>query len=164
MLDDRILNAPRKLRGNCYDDFTEGQVFDHHWGRTVEAADNVLFNSATIHYNPLYFNAETAKADGHKGVVTNPFLAFSVVFGLSVEDLSERGGAFLGIDDLEFYAPVYPGDTLTARSTVMKMRESKSDASYGIVTWKTQGFNQSGEQVLQYLRTNLVIRQAAEAV
>jgi itaconyl-CoA hydratase len=163
MLDERLMNAPVKQRGNCFEDFEPGRVFDHHWGRTLEVADNTLFNSATLHYNPLYFNVERAKAEGHPGVVANPMLAFCIVFGLSVEDLSERGGAFLGIDDLVFLKPVYPGDTLTARSTVVAKRESKSDPAYGIVTWLTEGFDQTGCKVLEYKRSNLVIKRSAEA-
>ena len=50
--------------------------------------------------------------------VINPFLVLCTVVGLSVEDLSEAGGPFLGIDELTFHRPVYPGDTLTARSDV----------------------------------------------
>lgn len=163
-LDERLADAPVRTRGNCYEDFDEGRVFEHHWGRTVETADNVIFNAATIHYNPLYFNAERAKADGHKGVVANPYLAFSIVFGLSVEDCSERGGAFLGLDDLVFHKAVYPGDTLTARSTVVARRESKSDPDYGIVTWHTEGFDAEGGKVLEYKRSNLVIKRAASRV
>src|SRR3546814_4969894 len=79
-------------------------------------------------------------------------LVFAIVFGLSVEDLSERGGAFLGVDDLSFARPVHVGDTLTARSTVMALRESKSDRNYGIATWLTEGFNQHGERVIVFTR------------
>src|SRR3546814_5638955 len=85
-------------------------------------------------------------------------LVFAIVFGLSVEDLSERGGAFLGVDDLSFARPVHVGDTLTARSTVMALRESKSDRNYGIATWLTEGFNQHGERVIVFTRSNLVPR------
>src|SRR3546814_3329875 len=77
-------------------------------------------------------------------------LVFAIVFGLSVEDLSERGGAFLGVDDLSFARPVHVGDTLTARSTVLALRESKSDRNYGIATWLTEGFNQHGERVIVF--------------
>src|SRR3546814_20673887 len=85
-------------------------------------------------------------------------LVFAIVFGLSVEDLSERGGAFLGVDDLSFARPVHVGDTLTARSTVMALRESKRERNYGIATWLTAGFNQHGERVIVFTRSNLVPR------
>lgn len=150
--------ARRWPKGHQYEDFRVGQVFHHHWGRTINDGDNSLFTTLTLSYNPLYFNAEYAKACGHPGVVVNPLLTFLTVFGLSVEDLSEAGGPFLGVADLTFHRPVYPGDTLTARSTVVDMRESESRPESGIVTWHTEGFNQRGELVIDFRRTNLVAK------
>lgn len=143
-------------KGRSLDEFEVGRRFEHHWGRTLTDSDNTLFTTATLAYNPLYFNAEFARAEGHQGVVINPMLVICTVVGLSVEDLSEAGGPFLGIDELTFHRPVYPGDTLTASSTVLLVRESKSMAGFGIVTWHTEGRNQRGEPVVDYKRTNLV--------
>lgn len=153
---------PLRLRGNSYDDFEVGAVFNHHWGRTIEQSDNLLFSLSTLQLNPLYFNREYAKSEGHADIVISPMLVFAMVFGLSVEDLSERGGAFLGVDDLSFGEPAHVGDTLTARSTVTALRESKSDASYGIATWLTEGFNQRDERVIVFTRSNLVPRRDAK--
>lgn len=151
--------APRKWRkGNHFQDFQPGQEFDHHWGRTINEGDNSLFSSLTLSFNPLYFNAEFAKEHGHPAIVVNPMLVWTTVFGLSVEDLSEAGGLFLGVDDLTFHLPVYPGDTLTAHSVVTDMRESESRPESGIVTWHTQGYNQRGERVIDFKRTNLVAK------
>ncbi|MGB4862367.1 MAG: MaoC family dehydratase [Tepidiformaceae bacterium] len=145
-------------KGNHFEQFTIGQEFTHHWGRTINEGDNSLFSSLTLSYNPAYFNAEFAKAHGHPSAQVNPMLVFTTVFGLSVEDLSEAGGLFLGVDDLTYGVPVYPGDTLTASSTVTDMRESESRPESGIVTWHTRGENQRGEQVIEFHRTNFVAR------
>ena len=110
-------------KGTSFEEFTPGRVFVHHWGRTITQADNTIFTTLTLHYNPRYFNAEFARAEGHPDVVVCPMLVFNTVFGLSVQDLSEAGGMFLGIEDLTFYEPVYPGDTLTASSEVLDCRE-----------------------------------------
>jgi len=144
-------------KGRRYEDFEVGQTFEHHWGRTITEADNVLFSTATLAYNPLYLNADAARAAGHPGVVVNPMLVFTVVFGLSVEDLSEGGGPFLGVEKLTFHRPVYVGDTLDARSEVVEMRESESRPTAGIVTWHTEGLRR-GEVVIDYRRSNLVPR------
>ena len=77
------------LRGNRYEDFEVGRRFVHHWGRTVTEADNTLFCTLTLHYNPHYTNAAFARAHGHPNTPVNPLLVFNTVFGLSVEDLSE---------------------------------------------------------------------------
>lgn len=141
--------------GNLYEDFVVGQVFKHHWGRTISEAENLIFTSLTMTYNPMYFNKEYAKRFGHNNMVVNPLIVFNVVLGLSVEDLSEVGGPFLGVDKLIFHRPVYPGDTLYAESTVIDKRESKSRPEYGIVSWKTVGKNQKGDIVVEYERRNL---------
>jgi acyl dehydratase len=144
-------------KGRSYDDFEVGQTFEHHWGRTITEADNVLFSTATLAYNPLYLNAEHARADGHPGAVVNPMLVFTTVFGLSVEDLSEGGGPFLGVEALTFHRPVYAGDTLNARSEVVDKRESASRPNAGIVTWWTEGLR-GDEVVIDYRRSNLVYK------
>jgi itaconyl-CoA hydratase len=147
-------------KGRTFEDFAVGQVFDHHWGRTITEADNVLFTTTTLAYNPLYTNAEFARAHDHPGVVVNPLLVFTTVFGLSVEDLSEGGGPFLGVEALTYHRPVYAGETLTARSEVMDLRESESRPNVGIVTWHTEGL--VGDYlVLDYRRTNLVYKRGA---
>ena len=152
------LHADAKLRprGNRYEDFEPGRHFVHHWGRTVTAADNTLFSTLTLHYNPHYTNQAFAVAHGHPTTPVNPLLVFNTVFGLSVEDLSEGGGPFLGVDELSYLQTVYPGDTLYARSEVVARRLASNRPGYGIVTWHTRGANQKGEEVITFKRTNLV--------
>jgi acyl dehydratase len=142
-------------KGRLFEEFEVGQSFEHHWGRTLNDGDNSLFSTATLAHNPLYFNVEYAKAHGHSTTVINPFLVLCTVVGLSVEDLSEAGGPFLGIDELTFHRPAYPGDTITARSKVVSARESDTRPAFGIVTWHTEGFNQRGELVVDFKRSNL---------
>ena len=156
-----LTTFPLVPKGNRFEDFSEGRIFEHHWGRTINEGDNSLFVTMALRYTPLYFNAEYARAHGHPGVVVDPLLVLCTAVGLSVEDLSEGGGPFLGLEDLEFHRPVYPGDTVTARSTVVSKRESESRPQFGIVTWRTEAFNQKGEIVLSYSRSNLVAKRSA---
>ena len=145
-------------KGRHYEDFVVGDAFIHHWGRTIFEGDNILFTTLTLHYNPSYFNVVYARQNGHPRLVVAPLLAFNVVFGLSVEDLSEAGGPFLGVDALNFNRFVYVGDTLTASSVVVEKRLSSSRSDFGIVTWHTSGRNQDDEVVVDFKRTNLVRR------
>lgn len=147
---------PIVKRGNQYQDFEIGQVWHHHWGRTITEGDNVMFSTATCNWNPMHLNVEYAKAHGHPDMVVNPMLVLCTVVGMSVEDLSEGGGPFLGVNQCTFHAAVYPGDTLTAQSIVEEMRSSTSRPNTGIVTWHTKAHNQRGELVIDYWRTNLV--------
>ncbi|MEM7221137.1 MAG: MaoC family dehydratase [Pseudomonadota bacterium] len=154
-----IMNdAVLRKRGQGYHDFEVGEVIHHHWGRTITEADAIAFAHLTLAYNPLYFNREYAKAHGHPDIVVNPQLVFNVILGLSVEICSEGlGGPFLGVYDLKYLEPVYPGDTLTAVSTTEAKRLSESSEGRGVVTWFNEGFNQKGSKVIEYRRSNLAI-------
>ena len=158
MSDDFRARSRKLPKGNLFDDFQVGQIFQHHWGRTLSESDNTLFSTLTLSYNPLYFNAPYARAHGHRVPVVNPMLVFLTVFGLSVEDLSEGGGPFLGVFDLTYDRPVYPGATLTARSRTVETRLSASNPANAIVTWASEGFIETGERVVAFRRTNLVRR------
>jgi acyl dehydratase len=163
MTDPDLSQFPLVAKGHAFEDFAVGQTFEHHWGRTLAAGDNSLFTTVTLGFTPLYFNAEFARAHGHPDVVVHPMLVLCTIVGLSVEDLSEAGGPFLGVNDVAFLAPVYPGDTLTARSEVLGARASEKRPAFGIVTWRTEGRNQKGEVVVRYERSNLVARRAVGA-
>lgn len=153
---DPLTNAIPWPKGHLFDDFCVGQVFEHHWGRTIFESDTTMFSTLTLSFNPLYFNRAFAKAHGHPDIVVNPQLVFNIVLGLSVEDCSEAGGPFLGVFDLVHDRAVYPGTTLTARSETLEARLSESNPKNGIVTWHTQGFDDEGKRVISFRRSNLV--------
>jgi acyl dehydratase len=151
---------PTIPKGNRFEDFREGQRYEHHWGRTLTDADGTLFSTLALRFTPIYFNREYARAHDHADLVIDPLLVLCTVVGLSVEDLSEAGGPFLGVNEVEFHRPVYPGDTLDARSLVVAARESEKRPRFGVVTWRTEGRNQREELVVSYVRTNLVLRRS----
>lgn len=161
MADDFRSRAKLWTKGHLFEDFVVGEVRDHHWGRTISETDTILFTTLTLSYNPMYTNRMYAQALGHPDIVVNPLLVFNTVLGLSVEDNSEIGGPFVGVDKLTYRKPVYPGDTITARSTTSAARTSASKPSFGIVTWRTEGFNQRDELVIDFLRSNLVRMRSA---
>ena len=155
-------SAKLRPRGRLYDEFEIGETIHHHWGRTITEADAIQFSHLTLSYNPLYFNEEYAKAHGHPGLVVNPHLVFNIILGLSVEDCSEGiAGPFLGVFDLTYHQPVYIGETLTAQSVTTSKRITDGDPNKGIITWHTEGFNQTGERVIDFKRSNLSNFEAA---
>lgn len=163
MTDPDFREFPVQQRVRAFGEFAVGQTFQHHWGRTLTEADSLQFSTATCHWSPMYVNREFSRAHGHQDLVVNPFLILCTAVGLSVEDLSEAGGGFLGMNDVRFICPSYPGDTISVTSTVEDVRESNSRPDFGIVSWKTIATNQRGEVVLELRRTNLVskLRSAA---
>lgn len=156
MAEDFRARAIQRPRGRLYEDFEVGQTFAHHWGRTILESDTALFSTLTLSFNALYFNRDYARAHGHPDIVVNPHLLFNVVLGLSVEDCSEIGGPFLGVFDLVYDRPVYPGVSVTARTETLEKRRSASDPTTGIVTWRTEGFDSAGDRLVGFRRSNIV--------
>lgn len=157
--------AVLRARGRLYDEFEIGERIVHHWGRTITEADAIQFTHLTMSYNPLYFNRQYAEAHGHPDIVVNPHLVFNVILGLSVEDCSEGvAGPFLGVFNLNYRKPVYPGDTLRATSTTTDKRITEGDQEKGVITWKTEGFNQKDDLVLEFKRSNLSDFKMAKAM
>lgn len=157
------MSTKRIVRGCLYEDFEIGQGFAHHWGKTFTAHDGSWYSTMTMQYNPLYHDQTYAQQLGYASIPVHPLYVFTTALGLSVEDLSEAGGPFLGVDDLKFHRPVYAGDTIRARSVVLECRTSASRPGWGIVEWKTSAENQKGELVLEFRRRNLSKMRAATA-
>lgn len=149
--------------GRYYEEFSVGERYPHHWGRTLTEAECQLFTTWTQNANPLYFNKVYAQALGHARCPANPLLVMNVVFGMTVEDLSEQALAHLGYWSMKFERPVYPDDTLFAESEVLDKRPSESKDDRGIVHVRTIGRNQNGDVVLSYERKILVKKQSAFA-
>lgn len=144
------------FRGRSYGDFEVGQTIEHSAGRTITMADNLLFCTALCWWRPVYVDEPSAQAEGHPTTPINPMLLVCIAVGLSVEDLSEGGGPFLGVDDVQFLRAVYPNDTIRSSSVVKSKRLSRSHPDMGVVTWRTVASNQHGDEVVRLTRTNLV--------
>ena len=143
-------------KGRFYEAQPEGEERVHHWGRTFTETDSILFSTLTLSFNPIYTNREYARRLGYRDLVVNPLFVFNTALGLSVEDNSEVGGFFLGVEKLVYGEVVYPGDTMIVKSLTMAKRLSTSRPNMGIITWHTVGRNQHDEIVVEFDRSNFV--------
>lgn len=141
--------------GRVLEDFAEGEVFCHPRGLTIDRAFAVEFATNFMETNPLYLNAEFAKAHGFRDLAVSPLMVMNVALSLGVQNDSEKAIANLGYYDVHFLKAVYPGDTLRALTKVLK-RQEKGEGKPGIVTIRTIALNQANELVLQYDRKIMV--------
>jgi 2-methylfumaryl-CoA hydratase len=148
--------------GNYFEDFRLGQRLVHATPRTVTAGDVALY---TALYGPrfsLFSSDAFAQGCGLMSAPVDPLIAFHVVFGKTVPDISLNAVANLGYAEGRFLAPVFPGDTLSAVSDVIGLKEN-SNRKTGVVYVRTTGVNQRGEAVLSYVRWVMVRKRDAEA-
>ena len=146
----------RETFGRYFEDFREGDVYEHRPGKTVTEYDNHLFTLMTMNTHPMHFDVEFAKASEFKrNLVVSPY-TLALLIGMSVTDCSQKAIANLGMDEVKFTAPVFAGDTIYGESAVTGKRESKSRPGQGIVTVKTTGRNQDGTVVCTFVRNMLI--------
>ncbi len=141
--------------GNCFEDFRIGEIIRHATPRTVTAGDVALYTSLYGTRFAVQSSDVFAKAIGYPRAPVDDFLVFHVVFGKTVPDVSLNAVANLGYAGLFFRTPVYPGDTLTAQSEVIGLKENSSRKT-GIVYVRTTGYNQERKPVIEYVRWVMV--------
>ncbi len=151
-------NRIRESFGRYFEDFNEGDIYEHRPGRTITETDNTWFTLLTMNTHPMHFDAEYAKhSEFGKCIICSP-LTVALMVGMSVTDVSQKAIANMGWTDIRMTFPLFAGDTLVAESEVLGKRESKSRPNAGLVTVKTSGFNQDGKLVCDFNRTILVAK------
>ncbi|GGG44806.1 MaoC family dehydratase [Caldovatus sediminis] len=145
-------------RGNFLDDFRPGQVFEHWPGRTITEADNIQFSLLTMNQHPIHCDAAFAARSEFGRPLVNSALTLAIVTGMTVNDISLNAIANLGWKEVRLVAPVFPGDTIYARTQVLEVRESRSRPGQGIVTTRTEGYKADGTVFLTFERASLMPR------
>ena len=141
--------------GRFFEDFRLGEVIEHATPRTVTVADATLYQALTGSRFVPQCAATAAAANGLDAAPIDELLAFHVVFGKSVPDISRNAVANLGYAMGRFHRLVMPGDTLFARSEVIGLKETSSGKT-GVVYVRTTGTDQLDRLVLDYCRWVLV--------
>ncbi len=141
-----------------FDRIAIGDSFQY-GSHTFTAEEIVRFAGA---YDPQRFHLDEAEAakTHFGGLCASGWHTAAVMMRLFVdhfarlsEEAEARGetparfGPSPGFDDLKWMKPVFAGDTITYSGEVTAKRLSRSRPGWGIVTLRTTGVNQKGEQV-----------------
>jgi len=150
------MSSESKTRaGNFFEDFAVGQEIVHATPRTVTEGEVALYTALFGGRFAVTSSDPFAVDVGLDGAPIDSLLAFHVVFGKTVPDISLNAIANLGYANGRFGVPVYPGDTLSTTSTVIGVKEN-SGGKTGVVYVRSIGVNQVGDMVLDYVRWVMV--------
>jgi 2-methylfumaryl-CoA hydratase len=141
--------------GRFFEDYKVGDVIRHAVPRTVAEGERALYHALYPARHALYSSDAFAADCGLDGSPLDDLIAFHVVFGKTVPDVSLNAVANLGYAEGRWLVPVYPGDTLRSESQVIGVKEN-SNGKTGVVYVRTRGFNQNDEVVLEYVRWVMV--------
>jgi acyl dehydratase len=146
------------MPGLWFEEFSEGQVFEHPIRRTITESDNVLFCGMTMNPAAIHLDHAYAATTEFGKPIVNSLLTLGLMIGISVHDTTfGTTVANLGMDKVAFPAPVFHGDTIRVRSTVLGLRPSRSRPGQGVVTFRHEALNQAGTLVATCERAALML-------
>ena len=111
--------------------------------RKIEQADILAFADVTGDHNPVHVDEAFAKTTRFGRTIAHGMLSASLISAVLANKLPGAGSIYLG-QTLQFVAPVFPGDEITARVTVKEIREGKP-----IMKLETVCINQRDEVVIR---------------
>ena len=148
--------------GRFFEDYRIGEVIRHAVPRTVSGGERALYHALYPARHALYSSDRFAQACGLPASPLDDLIAFHVVFGKTVPDVSLNAVANLGYAEGRWLKPVWPGDTLRSESEVIGLKENSNGKS-GNVYVRTRGLNQHDEVVLDYVRWVMVRKNRLDA-
>jgi acyl dehydratase len=131
-----------------FDDWVEGEEFTT-VGRTITESDIVTFAANTGDYNQLHTNAEYMK-DSHFGQrIGHGLLGLSICHGLVARTGFLEGSvlAFMGLEDWNFQAPFFIGDTLKVKFKAVMLKASSKNPKRGVMKMYLELLNQDDKVV-----------------
>ena len=121
--------------------------------KTIADEDVRAFAELTGDRNPVHLDEEYAAQTRFGRRIAHGMLGASLISAVLASELPGRGTVYLS-QTLKFTAPVFLGDTVTARVVVKHVREDKP-----VVTLETYCTNERGERVVEGEAVVLVSRQ-----
>lgn len=131
-----------------FEDFPPGWTYES-GARTLSAGEIISF---AREWDPQRYHTdeEAARASPFGGLIASGWHTGAMWMRLYVDSLLDRAASMgsPGIEELRWLAPVRPGDTLTARLTVLETIPSERRSDRGTVKIRGEMVNQDGVTVM----------------
>ena len=114
--------------------------------KMITDADVRSFAELSGDHNPIHVNPEYAATTPFGRTIAHGMLTLSRASGMSINHPPMRTIAVVEIRSVKFCAPVFPGDVLRVRTTVLN-KERRGRGKRGLVTWRRDVVNQDDKVV-----------------
>lgn len=156
------LPPAKPLGGEQYfEDFALGDVFR---ARPVTLSEAEIVEFARV-YDPQPFHTDKAAAAASQfgGLIASGMQVMAATFATMIEAGLLKGGGMgsPGLDEVRWWKPVRPGDTIVMQASVTAIKPSTTRADRGYVTLLFEVMNQKRERVMSYSCIEILKRRAA---
>lgn len=147
-----------------FEDFKTGDTFE---SDTLTVLETDVINFAQ-QFDPQYFHTDKQQATDSffNGLAASGWHTSALTMRLVVKSPLGRianGIIGLGVDELRWFTPTYPNDTLRVKMEVIDTKASQSKAGWGVVKMRWQTFNQRDELAASLVTPLWVQCQSAKA-
>jgi acyl dehydratase len=146
----------RPSENRYFEDYVPGLVQE--FGSVTVDEDEVLEFGKRYVPLPYHIDKEAAKSSIYGGVIASGWHTAALMMRLYTENYLSRVANLgsPGGDELRWDKPVFPGDELSMRATVIEARRSESRPDRGIVRTLIEVLNQKKEVVMSMKMVNFV--------
>jgi len=144
-----------------FEDFKPGDVIE--LGSRTISKERILAFAREFDPQPFHTDEEAATRSIYGGLLASGWhtgsLLMRILYDGLLKDTASLGSP--GIDELRWLEPVRPGDTLTARMTIVEAIPSRSKPDRGLIRSLMEMRNQYGRVVLTFRGLSLLGRRPA---
>lgn len=129
------------------------------FGRTEVSREEVIAFASRYDPQPFHLSDEAAAQTFFGRISASGWHTAAMTMAMIVAHQhaqGHRGSGSPGVDALRFVRPVYPGDVLTARRTILSKRRSASRPGLGLFRSRVETLNQDGDLVLSFEATAFI--------
>ena len=145
----------------AYEDFGQGESLD--LGTKTVTAEEIIEFASEFDAQPMHLDEEAGKSSILGGLSASGWhtccIFMRMICDAFLGNSTSQGAP--GIDVVRWKKPVLAGDRLTGKCTVLAKRISKSRPGLGLVTLRSELFNQRGETVLELQNTVMFLARDA---
>jgi acyl dehydratase len=132
-----------------WEDLQAGSVRE--LGTTTVNAEEIREFASKYDPQPFHLDEEAGKDSLFGGLCASGWHTCALVMRLTVDNMLRHSSSLgsPGLESLKWLKPVYPGDVLSLRHTILESRPLRKRPDTGIVRSRWDVSNQRGEAVLQ---------------
>jgi acyl dehydratase len=149
------------MKSLTFEELEVGRIYNHDLRRTITEVDNVGLSCLTQNLQPLHIDADFAARSRWGRVLVDSMVTIGMMMGIHNLELTHHtASGDLKIREVKFPHPVFHGDTLSARTTVMSKNSECAIPGCGSIEYLLEGFNQHGGLIMSCVWTQFVFNAA----
>ena len=149
-------NSAVPVSQRYFEDYVEGSTFEY--GEISLTAEEIMEFARRFDPQPIHVDPEYAARGPFSGLIASGWHTAGVMMRLLADHFISHVASMAspGADEIRWFIPVRPGDTLSIRVTVLETRRSRSKPDRGIVRSLVEVLNQNKEVVMSLKPVSMV--------